>query len=113
MVTARRLRVVLLGVVLVLGLAHAAAATTHEAASPRDGAWTIPGGPLPVPTHDESTCVFCQSGAFQHYAPPPAAALLDADTARPTHAVPVDARLPRYAALLPASSRAPPGLQRV
>jgi len=71
---ARALRL-LVALVLPAGVAEGAAADLGYRA-PVAGAgatWRERTAPLPAPSHNEATCVFCQAGVVQICPPPPAA----------------------------------------
>lgn len=109
----RSLRLLLLALAVLLGLA---AGMDH---SPRAGGpqtvstISAPRESLPVPVHDEATCAFCQAAIFPPCAPQPTdVSVAERGEVRRERPAP-DARAPHTTADRPASSRAPPPLRFV
>jgi len=109
----RLLRLLLLALPVLLGLA---AGTDHRpAVVVADAVATIsaPRQSLPTPVHNEATCAFCQAAIFPPCAPHPADVSITASAlVREDRVAPSD-RLPHFTSHRPASSRAPPALRIV
>jgi len=109
----RLLRLLLLALPVLLGLA---AGTDHRPAAGADGVATIIGTPrqsLPTPVHNEATCAFCQAAIFPPCAPRPADVSIIASALVREVRVSAGDRLPHFTSHRPASSRAPPPLRIV
>lgn len=108
----RFLRLLLLVLPLVLGLA-AGAAHLSSAPTPAVSAISAPGESLPRPAHNEAICAFCQAAIFPPCAPQPAdVSLGEPALAKPERPAP-DARTPHFNSRRPPGSRAPPALRHV
>jgi hypothetical protein len=110
--SARFLRLLLLALPIVLGLA-AGAGHAPPAVSPAGSSIGAPRESLPAPVHNEATCAFCQAAIFPPCAPQPAdVSLGEQELVRLERPAP-DARAPHFSSRRPASSRAPPTLRSV
>ena len=108
----RLLRLLLLALPLVLGVA---AGADHRPAAVADTLSTIsaPRQSLPTPVHNEATCGFCQAAIFPPCAPHPADVSITPTAAVREDRVTPAERLPHGTSHRPASSRAPPTLRIV
>jgi hypothetical protein len=112
MPSGRLLRLLLLALPIVLGLA--AGAGHHPAAT--GGVRTTIGAPresLPQPVHNEATCAFCQAAIFPPCAPQPVAMSAESSGLVRREAPAPETHVPHFASHRPASSRAPPILRSV
>ncbi|MEP6689373.1 MAG: hypothetical protein ABJC36_13565 [Gemmatimonadales bacterium] len=108
----RLLRLFLLALPLVLGLA---AGAEPRPAAGADAVATIgpPRQSLPTPVHNEATCAFCQAAIFPPCAPHPTDVSITASAPVREDRVAAGDRLPHFTSHRPASSRAPPTLRIV
>ena len=112
MPSGRLLRLLLLALPIVLGLAAGAdrippadAAAVSTIGTPRER--------LPTPVHNEATCAFCQAAIFPPLAPQPASVSLgEQGPVRREQPAP-EARVPHFTSHRPTSSRSPPALRSV
>jgi len=81
------------------------AETNPTVSSPRES--------LPLPTHNEATCAFCQAAIFPPCTPTPVSVPSAALGPASREAPPPGAQIPHSTSGRPASSRAPPTLQLV
>jgi hypothetical protein len=103
----RLLRLLLLALPLVLGVA-AGAEQRPTAAVDAVATISSPRQSLPTPVHNEATCGFCQAAIFPPCAPHPTDVSIAASAlVREDRVAPGD-RLPHFTSHRPASSRAPP-----
>jgi len=106
----RFLRLLLLALPVVLGLA-AGAGHLPSAPAPAVSAISAPRESLPTPAHNEAMCAFCQAAIFPPCVPQAAAVSLGEQAlVRPERPAP-DARTPHFNSRRPPSSRAPPALR--
>lgn len=112
MPSGRFLRLLLLALPLLVGLARGA---DRQPLPDRLALSTVgtPREQLPAPVHDEATCAFCQAAIFPPLAPQPVNVALG-ELAAVRHEQPApEARVPHFTSHRPARSRAPPALRSV
>jgi hypothetical protein len=106
----RFLRLLLLALPVVLGLA-AGAGHLPSAPALAVSAISAPGESLPTPAHNEAICAFCQAAIFPPCAPQPTDVALGEQGLVRLELPAPDARVPHFNSHRPASSRAPPALR--
>lgn len=108
----RVLRLLLLALPLVLGLA---AGADHPRPFPLEAVSTVspPRESLPTPVHNEATCAFCQAAMFPPCAPHPTSVSIESFGLVRRERALVDPVAPSFTSHRAASSRAPPPLRLV